>query len=154
RHIAGNRAIVNRYTIAAHVVMQHGSVRQVAQVWHIDALRPPTVVYAHHSLIAVLRALESIKAVVDPLLLLPAVLERRMRPLCGVELPNIGIQWIVCVEAVEQIFPVKWIITAGEALFCAVIHNRNAANSKGETERRFKLRPFIPVSAWSSSGVA
>ena len=54
RHIAGNRAVVNRYTIAAHIVMQYGSVRQVAQIRNIDALRPPTVVDAHHSLIAVL----------------------------------------------------------------------------------------------------
>src|SRR5215813_5982519 len=54
RHIARNRATINCYTIDAHAVMQHGSVRQVAQVRHIDALRPPTVVYAYHGLIALL----------------------------------------------------------------------------------------------------
>src|SRR6266545_4508474 len=81
-------------------------------------------------------------------------LERWMRPLCGIELTNIGVQRVGRVEAVEQIFPIELIITAGEALLCAVIHNRNAANSKGETKRSFKLRPFIPVGARSSSGVA
>src|SRR5262245_2951634 len=77
-----------------------------------------------------------------------------MRPLRSIELLNIDVQRSSGVEAVEEIFPIEWIITTREALLGSVIHNRNAANAEGEAERRFELRPFIPIGARSSGRVA